>query len=147
MYRRRHGAVEILLVHPGGPYWKNKDINAWSMPKGEFGDDEALLAAACREFEEETGFLPSGTPASLGEFRASGKVIHAFALEGDWDSAKLDSNTFEMEWPPRLGRTRMFPEADRAAWFTLPTAREKIHKGQDGILDALEVYLSGRGRR
>jgi predicted NUDIX family NTP pyrophosphohydrolase len=141
LYRRGRGGAEVLLVHPGGPLWANKEAHAWSMPKGEFGVDEDPLAAARREFAEETGFVPAGVPMELGVQKASGKAIHAWAIEGDWDPTRLRSNSFEMEWPPRSGKVGRFPEVDRAAWFDLATARQKIHRGQVGLLDALEALL------
>jgi predicted NUDIX family NTP pyrophosphohydrolase len=143
LHRLRDGGVEVLLVHPGGPFWKHKDEHAWSMPKGEFDAGEDAEAAARREFAEETGFSPQGALRPLGVFRASGKAVHAFALAGDWDPAALRSNEFEMEWPPRSGETIRIPEVDRAAWFDLDTARTKIHKGQGALIGALEELLAG----
>lgn len=145
LYRYRDGLPEVLLVHPGGPYWAKRDAHAWSMPKGEFREDEAPLAAACREFAEETGFLPAGAPQNLGVHKAGGKLIHAWAVEGDWDPAGLRSNTFTMEWPPRSRRMQTFPEVDRAGWFDFETARIKIHRNQVAFLTELETILSPRG--
>jgi predicted NUDIX family NTP pyrophosphohydrolase len=142
-HRRKPGTTEVLLVHPGGPFWAKKDEHAWSMPKGEFEADEDALAAARREFAEETGFAPDGPVVDLGAVKSSGKVIHAWAVAGDWDPALLRSNEFEMEWPPRSGRRARFPEVDRAAWFDLDTARRKIHRNQLAFIDALERALAG----
>jgi predicted NUDIX family NTP pyrophosphohydrolase len=141
MYRHKAGVLEVLLVHPGGPFWQHKDDGAWSIPKGEFGPDEDPLAAARREFTEETGFPPpvAGDPLPLAPLKQpSGKVIHAWAARGDCDPALLRSNTFQMEWPPKSGTMREFPEIDRAAWFDLAVARRKIVPGQRGFLDQLE---------
>ena len=146
LYRRIDAAIEVLLVHPGGPFWAGKDEHAWSLPKGEFEADEAPLAAARREFAEETGFLPEGTPLDLGIEKHGGKAIHAWAIEGDCDPAAIRSNSFTMEWPPRSGRFGEFPEVDRAAWFDLDTARAKIHKGQIAFIDALRAALAARPR-
>lgn len=139
LYRRRDDGLEVFLVHPGGPFWAKKDVHAWSIPKGEFEDEDPLLAAV-REFSEETGFdLTAGEVRSLGSVRqAGGKVVHAFALEGDLDADAIESNRFTMEWPPRSGREQEFPEVDRAAWFSLFDAREKLHEGQLALLDRLE---------
>ncbi len=138
MYRKHGQSIQILLVHPGGPFWAGKDLGAWSIPKGEFNEDEDRLKAARREFEEETGFLPSGQFVRLGAIRQpSGKVIHAWAFEGDLDAKKVKSNTFFLEWPPQSGKQKEFPEIDRADWFTVDAAREKIAKGQVEFLDEL----------
>jgi predicted NUDIX family NTP pyrophosphohydrolase len=138
MFRRHSGAMQVLLVHPGGPFWVKKDLAAWSIPKGEYDSDESPWPAAIREFEEETGLRPGGVPLELGEARqASGKRITAFALEGDLDVDCIRSNVFEMEWPPRSGRKQSFPEIDRAGWFTIPVARKKIVPGQRVFLDRL----------
>jgi predicted NUDIX family NTP pyrophosphohydrolase len=143
MFRRR-GAIEVLLVHPGGPFWTKKDEGAWSIPKGLFEDGEDALAAAKREFEEETGQAPQGTLVELGVFRQpSGKRIHAFALESEFDLGTFRSNSFSMEWPPRSGRTAEFPEADRAGWFERKDAMAKITRGQRAILEALFARLEG----
>jgi predicted NUDIX family NTP pyrophosphohydrolase len=139
MYRRRGGVIELLLVHPGGPFWKNKDAGAWTIPKGEVGPGEDLLAAAKREFEEELGAAPAGEFVPLGSVKQKGgKVVHAWAVEGELDVAAVKSNTFELEWPPRSGKRQAFPEVDRAAWFDLATARGKINAGQAPLIDALE---------
>jgi len=144
MYRRRGGAVEVFLVHPGGPFWAKKDAAAWSIPKGEFAADEDPLAAAQREFVEETGLSPSGPFAALAPIKQTGgKTVVAWAVEGDCDPAAVRSNTFTMEWPPRSGRRQEFPEVDRAEWLTLAVARDKIHKGQVPLLEELERLLSG----
>jgi predicted NUDIX family NTP pyrophosphohydrolase len=131
MYRVRNGALEILLVHPGGPFWARKDNGAWFLPKGEVEDGEDELAAARREFEEETGLEPTGPFFALGSVKQkSGKVVAAWAFEGDCDPSAIHSNTFLMEWPPRSGRQREFPEIDRAAFFTAETARLKMHPAE-----------------
>ncbi len=137
MHRIRSGAREVFLVHPGGPYWRNKDDGTWSIPKGRYDESEEPLAAAKREFEEETGIVVDGKFATLGQFKQpSGKIITAFALEGDCDATRIHSNDFTIEWPPRSGRMQAFPEVDRAGWFTLDQARAKIAKGQRPILEA-----------
>ena len=139
MYRDRtehRPSVEILLVHPGGPYWRNKDDGAWTIPKGEVNKGEDLLAAATREFTEETGLVPSGSFIPLGEIKhKSGKIVHAWAFIGDCDPAQIHSNTFELEWPPKSGFTQTFPEIDRAGFFDLPTARRKILPSELTLLD------------
>ncbi|MEN6335684.1 MAG: NUDIX domain-containing protein [Phycisphaerales bacterium] len=141
MYRERQGAVEVLLIHPGGPFWARKDLGAWSIPKGEF-TDEAPLDAAKREFQEETGFAAEGEFRPLETIRqAGGKIVHAWAFESDCDADAAHSNEFTMEYPPHSGRTRIFPEADRAAWFPLSQARQKILKSQLPLLDQLETLL------
>ena len=138
MFRRIDGAIEVLLIHPGGPYWARKDEGAWSIPKGLFEEGEDALAAARREFEEETGQAPDGRFLALGTFRQpSGKRVHAFAVEGDFNLATFKSNSFAMEWPPRSGRMSEFPEADRAAWFGEAEALVKITRGQRPIVEAL----------
>jgi predicted NUDIX family NTP pyrophosphohydrolase len=131
MYRRGAQGLEVLLVHPGGPFWAKKDLGAWSIPKGEYSGLEDPLEVAKREFEEETGTSPHGELRPLGELTQPGrKVVTAFALEGDFDPATLKSNTFELEWPPKSRRKAIFPEVDRAEWFSLELAREKILAGQ-----------------
>ena len=138
MFRRRDLALEVFLVHPGGPFWKNKDAGAWSIPKGEYGADEDPLAAAKREFQEETGFEAQGKFLPLGEIaQPSGKVITAWAIEGDCSSVAIRSNTFSMEWPPKSGRRQEFPEVDRAAWLDLVDARKRIVPGQGEFLARL----------
>jgi predicted NUDIX family NTP pyrophosphohydrolase len=139
------GAIEVMLAHMGGPFWARRDEGAWTIPKGEHADDEDALAAARREFAEELGFAaPEGELTDLGEIRQSGgKRVRAWALRARVDVEQITSNTFELEWPPRSGATRSFPEVDRAAWFDLPTARAKIVKGQIGLLDALAERVGG----
>jgi predicted NUDIX family NTP pyrophosphohydrolase len=142
MYRRKGGAVEVLLVHPGGPFWAKKDDGAWTIPKGLYAPGEDALAAAKREFEEETGAAVAGEFIPLGEFRqSSAKIVSVWAVEGEFDPATLKSNTFTLEWPPKSGRTQEFPEIDRAAWFLPDEARRKILKGQHAMLDALFARL------
>jgi predicted NUDIX family NTP pyrophosphohydrolase len=143
MYRNGPSGLEVLLAHPGGPYWVRRDIGAWTLPKGECHEGEDTLAAACREFTEETGFTPCGPYLPLGELRQkSGKRISAWAFSGECDPAALRSNEFEVEWPPRSGRRRSFPEIDRAAWFPLEEARRRVIAGQAGFLDALQQALA-----
>ena len=138
LYRRPATGLEVLLVHPGGPFWARKDAGAWSIPKGLCEPGEDAGAAARREFAEETGLAVTGPLTALGSFRQpSGKVVVAFAAEGDFDPARLRSNTIELEWPPRSGRRIEVPEADRAEWFRPEAAREKLLKGQIAILEAL----------
>jgi predicted NUDIX family NTP pyrophosphohydrolase len=139
LYRTREGTREVLLVHPGGPFWAKRDDGAWSIPKGEVDEGEDAYAAARREFAEELGTAPPDRePLALGEVRLkSRKRVVAWALEGDFEPDQLVSMTFEMEWPPRSGRTATFPEVDRAAWFDLDTARVKLNAGQVPLLDAL----------
>ena len=139
LYRTRNGELEVLLVHPGGTFWARKDAGAWSIPKGEYGADEDPRACALREFEEETGTaLPTGELIELGDIRQKGgKVVTAWAAEGDLDADAVRSNTFTMEWPPRSGRTAEFPEIDRAGWFDVETAREKLLPAQTELLDRL----------
>jgi predicted NUDIX family NTP pyrophosphohydrolase len=140
LYRRTRDETLVLLVHPGGPFWKNRDLGAWSIAKGEYLDEEDPEIAARREFAEETGMLPSGPSLALGEIRQkAGKHVIGFAIAGDFDPKTLKSNTFEIEWPPKSGRMRAFPEVDRAEWFTLPDAREKILPAQRPFLDRLEA--------
>lgn len=132
----------MLLVHPGGPFWQKRDAGAWSIPKGEVGEGEDALSAACREFEEETGVRPRPPFVPLGEVRQKGgKRVVAWAFEGDCDPGAIRSNTFRMEWPPRSGREAEFPEIDRAEFFPLETAREKINPAQAALLDALARAL------
>jgi predicted NUDIX family NTP pyrophosphohydrolase len=143
LYKRVDAGLRVLLVHPGGPYWARKDAGVWSIPKGEYTDDEEPRAAALREFAEETGQpAPDGELLDLGSVRQrAGKEVTAWAVEGDLDVTALVSNTFELEWPPRSGRTRAFPEVDRAGWFDEPTAREKINAAQTTFLDRLAAAL------
>lgn len=143
MYRRRNGALEVLLVHPGGPFWARRDRGAWSIPKGEYDAGEEPLAAACRECREELGAAVAGPFTALGMLvQPSRKEITAFAVEGEFAVADLKSNTFELEWPPRSGRRRQFPEVDRAAWFGVKEARERILPGQAAFIDRLLARLS-----
>ena len=138
MYRRGASGLEVLLAHPGGPLWARKDAGAWTLPKGQFTDGELPLDAARREFEEEMGAAPTGDFQPLGTVKQpSGKVIHAWAAESDFDASTVTSNLFSMEWPPRSGRMGEFPEVDRAGWFPIEEAREKIIKGQAPFLARL----------
>ena len=139
LYRRAANDLEVLLVHPGGPFWTRRDAGAWSIPKGEYESEDDPLAAARREFEEELGSAPPGAePLELGEVRqTSGKLVRAWALDGDLDATAAFSNTFTVEWPPRSGQMREFPEVDRADWFMLAAAREKINSAQAAFLDRL----------
>jgi len=143
MYRRTAaGALEVLLAHPGGPYWQAKDDGAWTLPKGEYKTTEEALAAARREFAEETGFEPVPPFLPLGEIvQKSGKRITAWAFAGDCDPARLVSNEFEIEWPPRSGRRQSYPEIDRVAWFGLDEARRKLNAAQGALLDRLAAAL------
>jgi predicted NUDIX family NTP pyrophosphohydrolase len=145
LYRRPRGAPEVLLVHPGGPFWAKKDLGAWSIPKGEPSSGEDLLAAAKREFHEETGLAVSGVFHALAPVRQpGGKIVHAWAVEGDGDAATNASNSFTMEWPPRSGRMREFPEVDHAEWFDLAAAAGKITKGQVDLIDQLARLVQPR---
>jgi predicted NUDIX family NTP pyrophosphohydrolase len=146
VYRWRAGTLEVLLGHMGGPYWARKDDGAWSIPKGEYGEDEAPFAAAVREFEEELGAAPpTGDHVQLDSIvQANGKRVTAWAVEGEFDEKALRSNTFSMEWPRGSGRMQDFPEIDRAAWFDLDTARRKVVRGQDALFDLLAAELSRR---
>jgi predicted NUDIX family NTP pyrophosphohydrolase len=144
LHRHRDGALQVLLLHMGGPLWARKDDGAWTIPKGEYPADEQPLAAARREFLEETGTPVDGPFVELDPIRQrNGKTVCAWAVAGDFDPAKLRSNLFSMEWPPRSGRLREFPEADRAAWFTLEKARVKMLAGQAALLDQLALRLNG----
>lgn len=141
LYRRATRGLEVLLIHPGGPFWAKKDL--WSIPKGEYSADEQPLAAARREFQEETGMAVEGHFLPLGEIRqSSGKQVTAWGLEGDFDPSALVSNTCEIEWPPRSGRRIEIPEADRGAWFSLDEARTRIFSGQEALLDRLAAALN-----
>lgn len=137
LYRFRDKTIEVMLVHPGGPFWARRDEGAWSIPKGEFDASEEPLAAARREFREETGADVEGPFLALQPVRQSGKRVHAFAVEADFDPTSLVSNTFELEWPPRSGRLQRFPEIDRAAWFTVEQAAIKLHPAQRAWLDEI----------
>ena len=149
LYRLRESVIEVLLVHPGGPFWAKKDRVAWSIPKGELGADEDAALAARREFEEELGVPPPhGEALGLGEIvQAGGKRVVAWAMAGDFDVASIHGNNFEMEWPPHSGKTMNFPEVDRAAWFSLDLANEKIVPGQRLLLERLRMSLSQDGRK
>ena len=139
MCRRTASGRQVLLVHPGGPFWKNKDDGAWSIPKGDVAEGEDLLAAARREFQEELGFAPGGKFVALSPIKQKGgKVVHAWRFEGDCDPSNISSNTFEMEWPPKSGKRVSFPEVDRAAWFDLNEARRMILASQLPLLDQLD---------
>src|SRR5262245_2841881 len=140
LYRKKQSNIEVFLIHPGGPYWAKKD--EWSIPKGEFLDDEDPLHAAQREFQEETGFSIEGSFSSLGSIKqSSGKIVQAWACEGNLDASAIQSNTFQLEWPPRSGKFQEFPEADRGDWFPLEVARKKILKVQLPFLENLERLL------
>jgi predicted NUDIX family NTP pyrophosphohydrolase len=142
LFRRSGDEIEVLLVHPGGPFWKNKDDGAWSIPKGEHSDDEDPLTAAKRELAEETGLTPPGDFIPLGEIRQpGGKLVSAWAVEVDFDPKILRRNTFSIPWPPGSGKLQEFPEIDRAEWFSLEIARRKILKGQAELLERLAQYL------
>jgi predicted NUDIX family NTP pyrophosphohydrolase len=139
LYRLTDGLLQVFLVHPGGPFFRNKDDGAWSIPKGEYTDGEEPLAAAQREFEEETGQLITGKFIKLQSVKQkSGKVVHAWAIEGDIDHENIVSNIFEIEWPPKSGKKTSFPEIDRADWFTVDTAKVKIIPAQMGLIEELE---------
>lgn len=147
LFRDNAGRLEVLLVHPGGPFWARKDAGAWSIPKGAVEEGEDPLAAALREFEEETGTRPTGEAMALEPRRQpAGKLVYAWAMRGDLDPAAVTSATFSMEWPPRSGRHQEFPEVDRAGWFTLDAAREKILKGQAPFLDDLPRVIERAAR-
>ena len=143
MFRRKGTELEVFLVHPGGPFWAAKDAGAWTVPKGEYIEGEEPLDAARREFTEETGFVPKGEFIDLGTVRqTSGKIVNAWAFEGDCDPARLVSNSCEIEWPPRSGKKMEIPEVDRGAWFSVDKARRAILKSQEPFLDALAERLS-----
>jgi predicted NUDIX family NTP pyrophosphohydrolase len=142
VHRETPAGVEVLLVHPGGPFWARKDLGAWSIPKGETSPGEDELAAARREFREETGFAIDGTAIALGEVKqAAGKLVHAWAVRGDLDASAIRSNTFELEWPRGSGKRRTFPEVDAAAWFSIAEARRRILPAQAAFLDRLLAAL------
>ena len=141
VYRKRNGNLEVFLVHPGGPFWQNKDSGAWSIPKGEFDTGENPLEVARREFEEETGVPIDGSFTPLEPIKQrSGKTVHAWLVEGEGDCSKLKSNTFTMEWPPRSGKMQEFPEVDRGEWFDIKTAMQKINERQRGFLNQLQSH-------
>lgn len=142
LYRKTVSGIQVFLVHPGGPFFKNKDLGAWSIPKGEFLDDEDPLAAAKREFEEETGQAIEGNFIKLAPVvLKSGKTVHAWAVEGDIDHQTITSNLFEMEWPPKSGKKQSFPEIDRAGWFDLEEARVKINGAQVGLIEEMVTII------
>jgi predicted NUDIX family NTP pyrophosphohydrolase len=144
-FRSNKGTIEVLLVHPGGPFWRNKDLGAWSIPKGEYEPGEDPEQVARREFREELGVELTQALMPLGEIRQrGGKTVTAFASEADIDVTEITSNTFEIEWPPRSGRKREFPEVDRAAWFDLASARASINQAQRALLDRLEALIEKR---
>jgi predicted NUDIX family NTP pyrophosphohydrolase len=146
LFRFQNRALQVFLVHPGGPFWAKKDLGAWSIPKGLLDQDEDTLAAAQREFREETGFTVSGNFLHLKPAKQkSGKVIHAWAVEGDCNPTEMKSNTFSLEWPPRSGKQEEFPEVDRAAWFDIKEAKERIIPGQLGLLEELQKELVKKG--
>jgi predicted NUDIX family NTP pyrophosphohydrolase len=143
LYRCANERIEVLLAHPGGPYWRRKDAGAWSIPKGECGDGEEPLAAALREFEEETGIKLEGELEPLGEVKqAGGKIVRAWTIERDCDPTQMHSNTFSLEWPPKSGRVQEFPEIDRFEWFPITEARQKLVKAQTAFLDRLAERVS-----
>jgi predicted NUDIX family NTP pyrophosphohydrolase len=145
LYRLRSGELEVFLVHPGGPFWARKDAGAWTIPKGEIDEGEDPRAAALREFREETGMACPGTLTELAPVRqAGGKTVLAWAVEGDCDAAAIESNTFELEWPPKSGRVNRYPEVDRAGWFAIAEARGKILGGQAPLLDQLLRIVGAR---
>ena len=144
LYRRSSGTLELFLAHPGGPFWHNRDAGAWTIPKGVAEPGEDLLAAACREFEEETGVRPAGPYFPLGSIRQkAGKLVHGWAWEGDADVSQVRSNTMRTEWPRGSGRLITFPEVDRCAWYDPASARQKINPAQAEFIDRLEAALSG----
>ncbi|MET0293103.1 MAG: NUDIX domain-containing protein [Steroidobacteraceae bacterium] len=143
LFRHRRSEVEVLLAHPGGPFWAKKDDGAWSIPKGQLDDDEDPLAAAVRECHEELGVLVTGDFVPLAPIRQpGGKLVLAWAQEGDFEPQTLVSNTFELEWPPRSGRLQLFPEVDRAGWFSMDEARIKLLEAQRPLLDQLTSYIA-----
>jgi len=143
LYKIESKAIKIFLVHPGGPFWSKKDDGAWSIPKGEFDDGEDPLGAAKREFEEETGIKISGGFLELNPIKQkSGKIVYAWAVEGDVDVSKIKSNEFEMEWPPKSGKMKSFPEIDKAAWFNLNEAKKKIIDAQSSLIRELETMVN-----
>ncbi|HVI26739.1 MAG TPA: NUDIX domain-containing protein [Xanthomonadaceae bacterium] len=144
LYRRDADGLRVLLAHPGGPFWRNRDRGAWMLPKGGIGENETAEAAARREFEEELGQPAVGPLQALGTLRQKGgKQVEAFAMEGDFDPARLRSNSFECEWPPRSGARASFPEIDAVRWFDLATARDCVLPSQAPLLERLQVLLSG----
>ena len=143
LHRQSEGGLEVLLAHPGGPFWRRRDEGAWTIPKGNVESGEDELKAARREFAEETGHRPMGEEIALGSaLQSGGKLVRVWAVAGEWDPSLLQSNSFSMEWPPRSGSQQTFPEIDRAAWFSVEEARREILKGQVVFLDRLEAALS-----
>ncbi len=143
LYRITEGKIEVLLAHPGGPLWVKKDAGFWTIPKGEFLDDEEPLEAAKREFYEETGTAISGEFITLNPVtQKGGKVVHGFAIEGDFDVSRFTSNTFKLEWPPKTGRIQEYPEIDRVEWFDPQRAREKLNPAQHSFLEELEAFIN-----
>jgi predicted NUDIX family NTP pyrophosphohydrolase len=149
LYRHRSNILEVLLVHPGGPFWKNKDVGAWSIPKGEFMDEEDPLKAALREFQEETGHsLKQTSSIALTPIKQkNGKLVYAWAIKGNLDADKIQSNLFEMEWPPKSGKTQSFPETDKAAWLSIIEAKSKIIPAQAALLNELLVILEQKAAK
>jgi predicted NUDIX family NTP pyrophosphohydrolase len=146
LYRLGRSTLEVFLVHPGGPFWRNKDAGAWSIPKGEFDEDENPLEAAKREFQEETGCSVEGEFIELAPLQQpGGKVVYAWAVEGECQAESIKSNTFSLEWPPRSGKRQEFPEVDKARWFTLEVAKQKVLPGQVGFLHELQRRISAAG--
>ena len=142
---RRHAELEVFLVHPGGPFWAQKDLGAWSLPKGEIDEGEDMLDAAKREFTEETGFAIDGEFIPLDPVKQSGgKLVNAWAIEGDCDPSRIQSNSFSMEWPPKSGKKQEFPEVDRAGWFTVAEARKRILAAQVAFIDQLVSLLKAK---
>jgi predicted NUDIX family NTP pyrophosphohydrolase len=145
MFRKRGTTLEVFLVHPGGPFWRNKDAGAWSIPKGEYGEADDALEAAKREFREETGFEANGDFLPLGKVKqAGGKIVTAWAVEGNCSPAAIRSNTFSIEWPPKSSRQQEFPEVDRAAWFNVTEANKRILKGQLEFLNRLAAQIAAQ---
>jgi predicted NUDIX family NTP pyrophosphohydrolase len=148
LYRRRPTGLELLLAHPGGPFWRDREAGAWTIPKGMVNEGEDLLAAAQREFSEETGIVPTGPFLPLGSIRQrGGKVVHAWAWEGDADPAAMVSNTTSSEWPPGSGRRITYPEVDRCGWFAPEAARQRINAAQAELIDRLQAVLGEGGGR
>ena len=148
LYRRRNANKEVMLLHPGGPFWKNKDCGTWSIPKGEFTTEEDPLEAAKREFKEETGTILTGDFVALDPVKLkSGKVIYAWAIEGDMAVSEIVCNTIRIEWPPKSGKYQQIPECDRGEWFTIEEARKRINPGQVGLLQQLEALLEIRNKK
>lgn len=142
LFRLKNDLPEVLLAHPGGPFWANKDDGSWTIPKGEFTEEEIPLEAAKREFKEETGMTVTGKFIPLNPLKQkSGKIVYAWMVEGDLDSTKIISNTFELEWPPKSGIMKQFPEIDKAEWFNIEEAKEKINQGQLGFIKQLEQWI------